>query len=193
MDSLKAKSEAVASTNKFLLIVGTPKKIGTDNANKRLSKQFNRQCLDAGNSHVKTIPETPKRNRLAERCKRTLPGKARCLLIDSRLPMLMRGAAVLHAAKIRNLFVRRGEKRSPAELMRGIKPQPSISKLSIFGCRVFIKKREKEVGKLEPKALEGILRLTLTMTPDTSCSFPRFGFMQGSGCYHQGVRRRFNP
>ena len=67
----------------------------------------------------------------------------------------MRGAAFLHALKIINLFVKRGEKRSPAELKRGIKPQPTISKQSIFGCRVFLKKREKEVSKLEPKALEG--------------------------------------
>ena len=31
----------------------------------------------------------------------------------------------------------------------------SISKLSIFGCTVFMRKRDKDVSKLEPKALEG--------------------------------------
>ena len=39
--------------------------------------------------------------------------------------------------------------------MRGIKPKLSISKLSIFGCTVFMRKRDREVSKLEPKALEG--------------------------------------
>ena len=79
---------------------------------------------------------------------------ARCLLIDSGLPKMMWGAAILHAARIRNLVVRRGEK-CPAELMRGLKPKLPISKLSIFGCTVFMRKRDREVSKLEPKALEG--------------------------------------
>ena len=39
--------------------------------------------------------------------------------------------------------------------MRGIKPKLSISKLSIFSCTVFMGKRDKDVSKLEPKALEG--------------------------------------
>ena len=39
--------------------------------------------------------------------------------------------------------------------MRGIKPKLSISKLSIFGCTVFMRKRDRDVSKLEPKALEG--------------------------------------
>ena len=43
----------------------------------------------------------------------------------------------------------------PAELMRGIKPKLPISKLSLFGCTVFMRKRDREVSKLEPKALEG--------------------------------------
>ena len=39
--------------------------------------------------------------------------------------------------------------------MRGIKPKLSISKLSIFGCTVFMRKRDRDVSKHEPKALEG--------------------------------------
>ena len=68
---------------------------------------------------------------------------------------MMWGALILHAARIRNLVVRRGEEKCPAELMRGIKPKLPISKLSIFGCTVFMRKRDREVSKLEPKALEG--------------------------------------
>ena len=80
---------------------------------------------------------------------------ARCLLINSGFPKMMLGAAILHAAKIRNVIVRRREEKCPAELMRGTKPKPSISKLSIFGCTVFMRNRDKDVSKLEPKALEG--------------------------------------
>ena len=39
--------------------------------------------------------------------------------------------------------------------MRGTKPKLSFSKLSILGCTVFMRKRDRDVSKLEPKALEG--------------------------------------
>ena len=80
---------------------------------------------------------------------------ARCLLIDSGLPKMMWGAAILHATRIKNLVVRQGEEKCPAELMRGLKPKLSNSKLSIFGCTVFMRKRDIDVSKLEPKAREG--------------------------------------
>ena len=112
-------------------------------------------CLDAGILQEKTIPETPQQNGLAERCNRTLCEIARGLLIDSCLPKMTWGAANLHATRIRNLVVRRGEVKRPAELMRGIKPKLSISKLYIFGCIVFLRKRERDVSELEPKELEG--------------------------------------
>ena len=82
---------------------------------------------------------------------------AKCLLIDSGLPKMIWGAAILHATRIRNLLVRRGEEECPAELMRDIKPKLSISKLSVFGCTVFMRKRDRDVSKLEPKAKEGKL------------------------------------
>ena len=80
---------------------------------------------------------------------------ARCLLIVSGLPKMMWGAAILHATRIRNLVVRRVEEKCPAELMRGIKPKLPISKLYIFRCTIFMRKRDRDVSKLEPKALEG--------------------------------------
>ena len=64
-------------------------------------------------------------------------------------------SAILHATRFRNLVVRRVEEKCPAELIRGIKPKLSISKLSVFGCTVFMRKRDRDVSKLEPKALEG--------------------------------------
>ena len=155
VDLLKTKSEALASLKKFILSVGTPKKLRQDNAKEFLSEQFNMYCLDAGILQEKTIPETAQQNGLAERCNRTLLELARCLLIDSGLPKMMWRAAILHATGIRNFVVRRGGDKIPAELMRGIKPKLSNSKLSIFCCTVFMRKRDRDVSKLEPKALEG--------------------------------------
>ena len=53
--------------------------------------------------------------------------------------------------------MRRGEEKSPAELMRGIKPKLSFRKVSFFGCTVFMRKGDIDVSKFEPKALEGII------------------------------------
>ena len=117
VDMLKAKSEALASLKKFVRRVGTPKKLKQDYAKEFLSEQFMTYCLDAGILQEKTIPETPQQNGLAERCNRTLLEMARCLILDSGPPKMMWGAAILHAARIRNLVVRRGEAKCPAELM----------------------------------------------------------------------------
>ena len=47
VDLLKPKSEALASLKKFVLSVGTPKKLTQSNAKKFLSEQFKMYCLDA--------------------------------------------------------------------------------------------------------------------------------------------------
>ena len=155
VDLFKAKTEALASLKKFVLSVGTPKKLRQDNTKEFLTDQFKMYCLDAGIFQEKTIPETPQQSGLPERCNRTVLEMARYLLIDSGLLKMMWGAAILHATRIRNLVVRREEETCPAELMRGIKPKLSISKLSIFGCTVFKRKRDRDLIKLEPEALEG--------------------------------------
>ena len=82
VELLKAKSEALASLQNFVLILGTPKKLRQDNAKEFFSEKFKTFCLDAGILQEKTIPETPQQNGLAERCNRTLLEMARCLLID---------------------------------------------------------------------------------------------------------------
>ena len=53
------------------------------------------------------------------------------------------------------MVVRREEKECPAELLRGIKPKLSSSKLSIFSCTVLKSMRDRDVSKLEPKAVKG--------------------------------------
>ena len=87
--TVRVPSEALASLKKFVLSVGTPKKLRQDNAKEFLAEQFKTYCLDAGILQEKTIPETPQQNGLAKRCNRTLLEMARCLLIDSGLPKMM--------------------------------------------------------------------------------------------------------
>ena len=69
-DLLKAKSEALASLKKFVLSLGTSKKLRQDNAKDFLPEQFRTYCSDAGILQKKIIPETPQQNRLAEMCNR---------------------------------------------------------------------------------------------------------------------------
>ena len=130
--------------------MGMPMKLKQDDA-----KLFKMYYSGEGILQGATITETPQQNGLAEMGNRKLLEMTRCLLIDSRLHKMLWGAAILHATTIRNLVVRQGQGEYPAELMRGIKPKLSISKLSIFGCTVLTRKRDRDVSKLEPKALEG--------------------------------------
>ena len=69
---------------------------------------------------------------------------------------MMWGAAILHSTRIWNLFLRQGKEKCSANLMRGIKSKLSNSNLYVFGCPVFKRKRDRDVSKLEPKALEGM-------------------------------------
>ena len=112
VDLLKAKSEALASLTKFVLSVGTPKKLSQDNAKEFYSEQFKMYCLNAGILQEMTISETPQQNGLAKRCNRTLLETARCLLTDSVLPRML-GAEILNATRVKNLVVRRGEEKGP--------------------------------------------------------------------------------
>ena len=56
--------------------------------------------------------------------------------------------------------------------MRGIKSKLPISKLSIFGCTVFMRKRDREVNKLESKHGKENLWVTLKEKTDTWCTYP---------------------
>ena len=111
VDLLKAEGEAMSSLKKIVFSVGKPKKLRQDNAKEFLSEQLKKYCLDECFLREKTIPETLQQNGLAERCNRTWLEMAICLLIDSGLPKMMLGAAILHATRIKNLVVRRGEEK----------------------------------------------------------------------------------
>ena len=79
-----------------------------------------------------------------------------------------------------------------AELMRGIKPKLSISKPPIFGCTVFMRKRDRDVSKLEPKALEGKF-MGYTAGDNGYLVYVANTRNGSSRCDHQGVRSGLNP
>ena len=77
------------------------------------------------------------------------------LLIDSGFLKMMSGLAVLHTTRIIDLVVRQKEEKCPTELMLCMKSKLPISNFSMFGCTVFMTKRDKDVSTHEPRALEG--------------------------------------
>ena len=111
---LKVKSETLASLKKFVVSVGTPKKLRRDNAKEFLSEQFKTYCLDAGILQEKTIPETPQQNGFNERCNRTLLEMARCLLIDSGLSKMMWGSSNSSRSKDQKLGCETRRRKMPS-------------------------------------------------------------------------------
>ena len=94
--------------------MGTPKKLRQDNAKEFLSEQFKTYCLDTGILQEKIIPETPQQNGLVELCNKIPLEMARCLLIDSGLPKMMWGAAILHATKGQELGCEARRRKMPS-------------------------------------------------------------------------------
>ena len=155
VDLLGAKSDALASLKKFVLSVSTPKNLRQDNAKELPSDQFKMYCLDAGIPRKKTLRETPQRNRVGWEVQQDNAGDGKMLTLwlwSSRDDV---GRSNSPLNKDQKLVVRPREEKCPAELMRGMKPKLSIIKLSIFGCTIFMSKRDRDVSKLEAMALEG--------------------------------------
>ena len=104
--------EALDCLKKIVCNLGTLRKLKQYKAEGFRLEHFKIYCLDADILKEQTIPETSKRNGLAERCNRTLLEMESCLLIDSEPSRMMRGAAILHAAGVTILVVGRGQKMS---------------------------------------------------------------------------------
>ena len=101
---------------------------------------------------------------------------------------MMWRAAILYAMRQKNLIVRQGEEKHPAELIRGMQPELSISKFSIFGCLNFMSKRDGDVSKFEALALEGNLWVALIETKYTCLRTQYTHGGRSSRCYHQRDR-----
>ena len=89
--------------------------------------------------------------------------------------------------------MRSEEEKCLAELKRGIKLKFSISNFSIFGCTVFMRMRDRDVSKLELKALEEKFMGYIERQNGYLCA--RTQHTQGGGCSrrgHQGFRSGLN-
>ena len=94
---------------------------------------------------------------------------ARCLL---GLTKMMWGAAILHATRIRNLIVRRGEAKCPADLMRDIKLSSQLVKYLLLVIPSSLGSGTEISANFNPRHWKESLWVTLKETLDTWCTYP---------------------
>jgi hypothetical protein len=99
--------------------------------------EFQKILTDSGIKYEPAPPYTQHKNGVAERMIRTLNTKARCMMLDARLPMrfwaeAIRTATYLHQRTPTAACARK----SPYEVLFGEKP-PRLDHLRRFGCTVY--------------------------------------------------------
>ena len=98
----------------------------------------------------------PQQNGMAERTYRTIFADARAMLNTSPLSNDYYPLAITHAVMLRNLIQKGNRKMSAYELLTGNNPKEILSKLHIFGAKVYLHKSGNEVTKMEENSSIGI-------------------------------------
>lgn len=136
---LKNRSEVLSAFRKFMLRVKREcgygiKILRTDNAKEYISKEFSRLLESEGIKHELTVPHTPQQNGVAERANRTLVEMARCMLLQSKLPMSLWAEAINTANFIRNRCPTKAlDNKTPFEMWSDRKPY--VGFMRTFGCK----------------------------------------------------------
>ena len=115
-------------------------KVYCDNGGEYISKEFQEYCKSKGTELHYTIRDTPALNGVAERMNRTLIEKARALLLESGLPKMYWGYAILTATYLLNRSPTRAleNNKTPYEMIKGEKP--NLSYIKLFGCLAYAKR-----------------------------------------------------
>jgi hypothetical protein len=83
--------------------------------------------------HETSTAYIPEENSSAERFKRTILKRVRCMLAEFNMPGMFWGEAVVYTAYCRSYMPLQGQTASPIELMFSVKP--SIAHFRVFGCQ----------------------------------------------------------
>ena len=123
----------------------------SDNGGEYSSDEFKRYCAEYGIRMIKTIPETPQQNGVAEHMNRTLNERAKSMRIHAGLPNIFWVDAVSTAAYLinRGPSVPLGFK-IPEEEWQG--KEVNISHLRVFGYVSNVRVKDSDRDKLDPKA-----------------------------------------
>ncbi|KAL6483448.1 hypothetical protein MHYP_G00083200 [Metynnis hypsauchen] len=152
---LKAKSDAVQATEKFLADVapyGSVKCIRSDNGTEFTNREFKTLLRKNKIRHETSCPYSPHQNGIAEREGRTLFEMARCKLIDSNLPKSLWHYAVQEAAYTRNRCFNKHIGTTPYTALTGKKCD--LAKMHKFGSECYAYQQDK--SKLDPRCEKGL-------------------------------------
>lgn len=154
---LKNKAEVFKKFLEYESMVGSHfgskiARLRCDNGGEYISIQFKDFCKSNGIQLEYTVPYTPEQNGVSERMNRTIIDRARTMLIESDLPEMLWGEAVLTANFLTN--------RSPTSALIDCKTpyemwyskKPDLTKLRIFGCVAYAKIPEPKRTKFDPKS-----------------------------------------
>ena len=154
---LKSKDEVFSRFLKWKAIVERGsghqlKTLRSDNGGEFTSSQFTKYLVSEGVRHELTVPKSPQRNGVAERCNRTLVEMTRAMLTGTSLPQSLWAETLSTAVYQRN--------RSPTKAVIGMTPyevfngeKADVGHLRSFGCAVYA-----HIVKDEPKKLDATAR-----------------------------------
>uniref|UniRef100_A0A5S6Q6J3 Integrase catalytic domain-containing protein n=1 Tax=Trichuris muris TaxID=70415 RepID=A0A5S6Q6J3_TRIMR len=125
----------------------------SDNGGEYCSAQMEQYLTENGIKHRLSVPRTPQQNGVAERKNRTLVKMARCMMIQSRVPISFWAEAVSTANHIRN--------RCPSQNLNGKSPfefwigrKPHIGYFRTFWIKYFVLKKRPEKGMFDPTGIQ---------------------------------------
>ena len=130
------------------------KTIRLDNAGEFSSQTFLDYCMFIGIDVQHPVAHVHSHNGLAESFIKCLQLITRPLLLKTKLPLLIWGHAIIHAAILIRLPLTANHDLSPLPLAKGY--QPNISHLQVFGCAVYVPIAPTHRPKLGPQRLLGI-------------------------------------
>ncbi|KFD66842.1 hypothetical protein M514_20986 [Trichuris suis] len=124
----------------------------SDNGGEYCSTQMEQYLTENGITHRLSAPRTLQQNGVAERKNRTLVEMARCMIIQSKVPISFWAEAIITANHIRNRCPSRSlNGKSPFEFWFGRKPH--IGYFRTFGIKGFVLNKRPEKGKFDPRGI----------------------------------------
>jgi hypothetical protein len=131
-------------------------KIRSENGSEFRNTRVEEYCDGEGIKHEFSSSYTPQQNGVVERKNKTLITLARAMLHDYGVSQSFWAEAVNTACHASNrVYLHRLLMKTPYVLLIGRKP--NISYFRVFGCKCFIFKQRKHLGKFESRVDEGIL------------------------------------
>lgn len=130
--------------------------VQSDNGREYCNREFDAFLTEQGIKRRLTVPYTLEQNGVAERKNRTLCETARCLIIESKVPLHFWAEAIAISNYLRNRCPSSSiDGKTPFELWVG--RSPKLNHLRSFGCKAIALNKAPGKGKFDARGHECIL------------------------------------